>query len=98
MMNMAYQIALQNHIANQLENLYEYDERPRFQLKYDDLFQLSERQFIKLFRLRKDTTNRLINIVEEHSAVPSQSSALNATVQVSLNETCRIKIDCNKKM
>jgi len=54
MMNIAYQIALQNHIGNQLENLYEYDERLRFQLKYDDPFQLSERQFIKLFRLRKD--------------------------------------------
>ncbi|KYN34992.1 hypothetical protein ALC56_10680, partial [Trachymyrmex septentrionalis] len=34
---------------------------------------------LKLFRLIKDTTIRLINIVKEHSAVLSRTSAPNAT-------------------
>ncbi|XP_018370173.1 PREDICTED: uncharacterized protein LOC108765826 [Trachymyrmex cornetzi] len=78
--DMAYRNVIQLHIVNQLENCLEYNERPRFQIN-DDLFQISE-QFVKLFRLKKDTTIRLINIVEEHSAVPSRISALNVTVQV----------------
>ncbi|XP_018363950.1 PREDICTED: putative nuclease HARBI1 [Trachymyrmex cornetzi] len=80
-MDMAYRNAVQLHVANQLEYFLEYNERPRFQIN-DDPFQLSERQFVKLFRLKKDTTIRLINIVEEHSAVPLRTSVLNATVQV----------------
>lgn len=90
-MDMAYRNAVQLHIANQLEYFLEYNQRPRFQIN-DDPFQLSERQFVKLFRLKKDTTIRLINIVKEHSAVPIRTSVSNATVQVSLDETCGMKL------
>jgi len=43
-MDMAYQNAVQFQIAEQLENIFDYNERSRFHMK-DDPFQLSERQF-----------------------------------------------------
>ncbi|XP_025156197.1 uncharacterized protein LOC112588049 [Harpegnathos saltator] len=52
----------------------------RFHIR-DDPFELLERQFINLFRLKKETANRLINIVEDNFVEPSRSSALDATVQ-----------------
>ncbi|XP_019700799.2 uncharacterized protein LOC105191524 [Harpegnathos saltator] len=79
-MNMAYQNAVQLHIAEQLENIFDHNKRPRFHIR-DDPFELSERQFINLFRLKKETVNRLINIVEDNFVELSRSSALDATVQ-----------------
>ncbi|XP_025162286.1 uncharacterized protein LOC112590340 isoform X2 [Harpegnathos saltator] len=70
-----------NHIAEQLENIFDYNEKPRFHIRGDP-FELSERQFINLFRLKKETANRLINIVEDNFVELSQCSALDATVQV----------------
>ncbi|XP_071652224.1 putative nuclease HARBI1 [Temnothorax longispinosus] len=80
-MDMAYRNAVQLHIAEQLENIYNFNERPRFHIR-DDPFELPERQFRNIFRLKKETTNRLINIVEDNLIEPSRSSALDATVQV----------------
>lgn len=42
-MDMAYQNAVQLHIAEQLENIFNYNEGSRFHIK-NDSFQLSERQ------------------------------------------------------
>lgn len=77
-MDMAYQNVVLLHVMEQLENVVHYNERPRFHVR-DDPFQLSDRQFIKIFRLKKETTNRLINIVEDYLE-PLRSSALDANV------------------
>ncbi|XP_023288911.1 putative nuclease HARBI1, partial [Orussus abietinus] len=74
-------IVAQLHIAAQLENAYDFGGGLRFQER-DDAFDLPECQFVKLFRLKKETAERVINIVEENSTEPSRSSALDATVQV----------------
>ncbi|XP_036147282.1 putative nuclease HARBI1 isoform X2 [Monomorium pharaonis] len=79
-MDMAYRNAVLLHINEQLENVIYYNERPRFHIR-DDPFQLSEQEFIQLFRLKKETTNRLINIIKD-IVEPSRSTALDATVQV----------------
>ena len=47
-MDLAYQNTVQLHIAEQLENIFDYNERPRFHIR-DDPFHLSERQFINIF-------------------------------------------------
>lgn len=80
-MDLAYQNAVQLHIAEQLENIFDYNERPRFHIR-DDSFHLSEQQFVNICRLKKETANRLINIVENNFVEPSRSSALDAIVQV----------------
>jgi len=53
---------------------------PRFHLR-DDPFELSERQFISLYRLDKDATDDIIDIVEQYHP-QRRSSALDASVQV----------------
>ena len=49
---MAYRNAVFLHIK-QLENVYHYNKRPRFHIR-DDPFQLSEKQFINIFQLKKE--------------------------------------------
>lgn len=44
---------------------------------------LPEQEFIKIFRLRKERTEKIINIVNKYAAQPSVSSASDETVQVS---------------
>ncbi|XP_018311535.1 putative nuclease HARBI1 [Mycetomoellerius zeteki] len=79
-MDMAYRNAVFLHINEQLENVYHYNDRPRFHIR-DDPFQLSERQFINIFRLKKETTIRFIDIVENYIE-PLRPTALDATLQV----------------
>ncbi|XP_011858544.1 PREDICTED: putative nuclease HARBI1 [Vollenhovia emeryi] len=81
-MDMACRNAVQLHIIEQLENAnFYYNEKPRFHVR-DDAFLLSESQFVKLFRLKKETANRLINIVKENIEEPLRPTALDATTQV----------------
>lgn len=87
-MDMAYRNAVFLHINEQLENVYHYNDRPRFHIR-DDPFQLSERQFINIFRLKKETTIRFIDIVENYIE-PLRPTALDATLQVSIDNTYRI--------
>ena len=61
------------------------NEGPHFHER-DDAFELPQGEFMKLFRLKKETAERLIEIVEENTVEPSRSSALDATVQVSVDE------------
>ncbi|XP_023289986.1 putative nuclease HARBI1 [Orussus abietinus] len=74
-------VVAQLHIAAQLKNAYDFGEGSRFRER-DDAFDLPECQFVKLFRLKKETAERVINIVVENSTEPSRSSALDTTVQV----------------
>ncbi|XP_066588155.1 putative nuclease HARBI1 [Prorops nasuta] len=50
--------------------------------KTDDPFHLTDRNFIKLFRLSKERTRMIINTVENYSKEITRSSSLSATVEV----------------
>ena len=55
-----------------------------------DTFELTDRQFVKMFRLKKETANSVINIVEENLGHQLRSSALDPTTQVRLNNILKI--------
>lgn len=80
-MDLALRNAIQMHIADDLDNLYNFNERPRFHSR-DEAFELPERQFIRLFRLNKTTVDQIIDIVKANSQKPSRSSALDVNTQV----------------
>lgn len=66
-MEIVRQNVVQLHIAEQLQNAYDFNDGAHFHER-DNAFQLSEREFIKLFRLKKETAQRIIDIVgETHS-------------------------------
>lgn len=81
---MPYRNAVHMHFINQLENLENYVERPRYHIRDDAFELLSEREFVSLYRLKKQTAQSVINIVEQNMGPTPRSSALDATVQVSL--------------
>nr|CAI5845545.1 unnamed protein product [Callosobruchus analis] len=51
-------------------------------LNKEDPFELSDRKFIKMFRLTEDLTRRLINIVSPHVESPRRASALTIETKV----------------
>ena len=48
----------------------------------DDAFELSDRKFIKLFRLNKNTADNLINTAEQYIPGPTRASALDVSTKV----------------
>nr|CAI5850118.1 unnamed protein product [Callosobruchus analis] len=57
-------------------------------LHKEDPFELSDRKFIKIFRLTKDLTRQLINIVSPHVESPRRASAL--TIETKVFATLRL--------
>lgn len=83
---------MHNYVANNFTNLIalqmrneaiEHDERGN-RIFYDrqDAFDLSDRQFIKMFRLNKEVTANLIDVAERY--IPGQSRA--SSLDVSTNK------------
>lgn len=55
--------------------------RRRFHIR-DDPFELSDNEFIRLFRLNKAAATNLINIVEPHLYPQKRISAMNSVTKV----------------
>ncbi|XP_044755625.1 putative nuclease HARBI1 isoform X2 [Coccinella septempunctata] len=74
-------IALLHSIEVLEEAEFQSERPPRIFHKRDDPFLLSDKQFIRLFRLSKDLARNLISIVSEHIVQPSRSSALDSQLK-----------------
>lgn len=68
-------------VLNVLENVDILEERRRFHIR-DDPFELSNNQFIQLFRLSKPAARYIINAVEPHLIPQTRISAIDATTKV----------------
>ena len=73
---------IMNDVENQEINRHFRARRRIF--RRNDAFQLPDHQFIKLFRLNKNTTRELINLVEPHLPPQTRRSALDTTTSVSI--------------
>jgi len=62
---------------NNLENVDIPERRQRFHIR-EDLFELSNRKFIQLFRLNKAAARNLIEIVEPHLTPQTRISAMDS--------------------
>lgn len=64
-------------------NVIEIEEqrRPRFHVR-DDPFDLSDEDFIKIFRLNKHTASNLIDIIEPHLIAETRISAIDSVTKV----------------
>ena len=56
--------------------------RPRLFHARDDPFELSNKDFIRLYRVNKEITENILNIVSEYNNEPRRASALDITTQV----------------
>ncbi|KAI4455473.1 hypothetical protein MML48_9g00002311 [Holotrichia oblita] len=76
-------ILIIQQILEDLNEAEEEQERPvrRFYNR-EDAFEISDIQFIKLFRLNKPTTREVINIASEYINEPSRKSATSVTLKV----------------
>ena len=87
-------MAMHNYIANNLNNLMalqmrnealEHDERDnRIFYATQNAFELSDRQFIKIFRLNKETASNLIHVAERYMPRETRISSLNVSTKVSI--------------
>lgn len=68
-------------IINVLDNVDVLERRQRFHIR-DDAFELSNKQFIQLFRLNKAAARYVIEIVEPHLIPQRRISAINSTSKV----------------
>ncbi|XP_043485108.1 putative nuclease HARBI1 isoform X1 [Leptopilina heterotoma] len=79
-MDMALRNAIQLHIADQLENVVDFNERQFHERQ--DAFELTDRKFIKQFRLKKELVDTVIDTVETNSRGGLRASALDPCTQV----------------
>jgi hypothetical protein len=75
-------IVINAPIVGALENV-EIRPRRRFHIR-DDPFELSNRQFIQLFRLNKAAARNLIEIVEPYLIPQRRISAIDSTTKVNI--------------
>lgn len=64
-----------------MQNVIHFNERQFY--KQQDAFELTDGQFVKLFRLKKETADLLIDIVETNSRGGLRVSAIDSSTQVS---------------
>jgi len=74
-------IIINAQIMNNLENVDIPERRRRFHIR-EDPFELSNREFIQLFRLNKAAARNLIEIVEPHLTPQTRISAMDSTTKV----------------
>ena len=85
---------MHNYVANNFNNIMalqmrneaiEHDERGnRIFYNRQDAFELSDRQFIKIFRLNKEVTANLIDVAERYIPGQSRASSLDVSTKVSI--------------